>query len=158
MSGISFDGRDYKSFAMALRKQAPELEKRMRKRISTAGRIAAKKMKAQVPHPDSGAQKGVRWSDSLSSKGGAIVIGGNKTPQSYAYAFGVGQPGRIGHYKHPVFGKWSGSEKTVMPISDYVEKGWAEVGTWLMLSAEEAVDETLQELAFGGGSVESDLR
>ena len=146
---FTYDGRDFAAFSKELRAQSPLLAKRMRSRIGKVGRAAATKMRAEVPHPQSGAGKGVRFSDSFSSKGAAIIIGGRNAPQSYAYAFGVGQRGLPGKYKHPVYGKWSGSPKTIMPISDYVVRGWEEVNTTLLLQIEEAVDETIQALAFG---------
>ena len=113
------------------------------------GRAAATKMRKEMPHQDSGGGKGVRYSDSVESKGAAIVIGGEKSPQSYAYAFGVGQKGRVGSYKHPVFGKWSGSPKTNMPISDYVWRNWEELEPQLMAAQDAAVQETLDAIVFG---------
>ena len=145
---FAFDARDFAAFGKALRVQSPLLAKRMRSRIGKVGRAAATKMRAEVPHPQSGAGKGVRFSDSFSSKGAAIIIGGQHAPQSYAYAFGVGQRGMVGKYKHPVWGKWSGSPNTIMNSSDFVLKGWEELSGGLQIEVEAAVQETIDALAF----------
>jgi hypothetical protein len=134
-----------------MRIAAPDLKKHMRSRIGKAGRALATKMRVEMPHKAHAGGIGIRairFSDSLSSKGGAIIIGGHGRPLSYAYAFGVGNRGP-GHYKHPVWGKWSKSQKTVMPISDYVWRNWAEGGAALRLEAAAAIQETVDQLAYG---------
>ena len=148
-NAIVYDASDFKKFATALRREQPQLAKRMRSRLGKLGRAAAAKMRQNVPHQDSGAGKGVKFSEALSSGGAAIVIGGSHRPAQYAYAFGVGQAGRLGSYKHPVFGNWSQSPATIEPISDFVVSGWREVGTGLMIAADAAVQETIEELSFG---------
>ena len=123
--------------------------------MGKAGRAYATKMRKEMPHQSSKGGRGVRYSDSVESKGAAIVIGGPETPFSYAYAFGVGQPRTPGHYKHPVGRradgtiKWSGSPKTNMPISDYVWRNWEELGRTLMAEQDAAVQETLEAISFG---------
>ena len=149
MPTFTYDATDFAAFGRALKIQAPELQKRLRSRIGKVGRATATKMRAEMPHQASGGGAGVRFSDSLGAKGAAIIIGGRSAPRSYAFAFGVGDPRGPGHYKHPVWGKWSGSPKTVMPISDYVVRGWAEFGPALMAEADLALQETIEVIAHG---------
>lgn len=140
------DTKDFGRFARDLRATSPLLGKRFRSKIGKVGRAAATKMRAEVPHQDStgrwGPQKGVRFSDALSSNGGAIVI------DHLAHTFGVGNRG-VGKFKHKVYGKWSSSAATIEPTSDFIEKGWAEVGTALEIAADEVLQETVEELARG---------
>lgn len=140
---MRFDASSFSTFARQLRSASPELGRRMRSRMGAAGRAGAAKMRTKIPHPDSGAAtaKNLSWSDSTASKGGAIVIKG------LAYTFGVGQPSRPGRYKHPVFGNWSSSSRTIMDVTDWIAEGWAEIGTSLELALDEILDETLAELA-----------
>ncbi len=148
MPTFTYNASGFADFAKDLRSTSPELRKRMRSAIGKAGRAAATKMRAEMPHQHSGGGAGVRFSDSFSSKGAAIVIGGQSAPRSYAFAFGVGNRGP-GKYKHPVYGHWSSSPKTVMPISDYVVRGWAELGPVLMAAADAAVQEVVEVMAHG---------
>ena len=155
MPSFTYDARDFAAFGRAMRRQSPLLTKRMRSRMGKLGRATATKMRKEMPHQTSKGGMGVRYSDSVESKGAAIVIGGEEVPLSYAHAFGVGQRGIIGRYKHPVGRradgtiKWSGSPKTIMPISDYVWRNWAELEPALMAAQDAAVQETLDGIVFG---------
>lgn len=145
MGSMSIKATDFTTFSRALRVAQPKLGKNLRSAIGKVGRRAATTMRAGVPHQESsgdwGTLRGVRFSDAASSKGGAIVI------DHLAYTFGVGQPSRPGRYKHKVWGVWSGSRATIMPVSDFIAVGWAQVGTGLELAADAALDATILELA-----------
>jgi hypothetical protein len=155
---VKFDAHEFNSFSKAMRLAAPDLKKHVRSRIGKAGRALATKMRAEMPHKEHAGGIGIRairFSDAISTKGGAIIVGGHTRPLSYAYAFGVGQKGRIGFYKHPTYGRWpkaSGPNKglkNIMPISDYVWRNWEEGKVGLRLEAEAALQETIEQIAYG---------
>lgn len=146
---MTFDGHDFYRFSQALRRESPELRRRMNQRLRLATAPIIEKMRREMPHQNSGGQKGIRFSTARAGEGASILIGGRKPPQSYAFAFGIGQKGRLGVYKHPVYGKWSSSPNTIEQTSDYIVRNWVEGMDDLRVAAWKAIDETLDELAFG---------
>ena len=128
-----------------LRKNSPVIGTELRKAIAVVGRSAATRMRDRVPHQSStgnwGTSKGVHFSSALAKKGGAIVI------DHLAFTFGVGQPPRyVGKFKHKVFGNWSSSPKTVMPVDPFIIEEWAKVDLELIPAADEAIRIALEEL------------
>lgn len=143
---IVIDAHAFKDFSRGLRIISPTIRKKMMTRIAVVGAAGARKMRADLPHPGSGAEKGVRFSQA--GRGAMIIIGGNSRPQSYAYAFVVGQKGRGNAYKHPVFGNWSASQATIMPSKpDVFLKNWAEVHDEVAVEIAVAMEEALHEVA-----------
>ncbi len=147
--GLVIDTKDFVAFSARLRATSPELGRRLQRNLRLAARQIVAKMRSECPHPSSGARRGIRYSTSFSAKGAAIEVGGSSAPQTYAYAFGVGQKRTPGKYKHPVWGKWSSSPNTVMDSSLFVVKAWEEGKRDYREAARAAVIETIDLLAEG---------
>ena len=148
MSTSMFDAQEISRCKLRIRAGSAELPKNLRRSLRLATRPIVQQMKATMPHQaNASAAKGsIRYSDSLSSLGGAIVIGKKGPPGSWASAFAGNQVGRGGTYKHPVFGNWSTSPNTIMKASTYVADAWEKGRVQAQLAAGVAIEATLNAI------------
>ncbi len=140
---IAFNANDFAAASKGLRRAATVLSRRTRVALRATAKPIVDDIRQRMPHKDA---KGVATSVRASATDKGVMI----TVKGYGYAFSQGNRGHQ-YYKHPVYGRWSKSSKTLMQTDPAaVEEPWQKGRVHAAILAEAVMDEAIRAVTIGG--------